>query len=57
MAQIREVEGFLTQAKKEYMSLCKRITKAEDKLEQLRLLRVENEALQNFLQEQINSLE
>ena len=53
---VREVEGFLAQAKKDYASICKKITSAELKIEQLKLARDDNEHLQSYLQGEINAL-
>ncbi len=57
MADVKEIEGFLAQAKKEYTSVCKRVANAILKLEQLRQAQSDNEALQNYLMGQIKELE
>lgn len=57
MADLHEVEGFLAQAKKDYAAICKKIANAILKLDQLRLAQADNEALQNYLMEQIKELE
>jgi len=54
MTDVTEIEGFLRQAKSEYTAICKKITKAEDRLDALRNARVDNEALQSYLQGEIN---
>jgi hypothetical protein len=57
MTQIGELEGFLAAAKKEYNSICKKVSNAILKLEQLRQAQSDNEALQNYLMGQIKELE
>lgn len=57
MADVKEIEGFLAQTKKEYAAICKKISNAILKLDTLRLAQSDNEHLQNYLQGQINELE
>ncbi len=57
MADVKEIEGFLAQAKKDYAAVCKRIANAILKLDQLRQAQSDNEALQNYLMGQIKELE
>lgn len=54
MSDVAEIEGFLRQAKSEHTAIDKKITKAEDRLDALRNARVDNEALQSYLQGEIN---
>lgn len=55
MTNVKEIEGFLAQAKKEHTALDKKILKCEERLDLLRLARDDNENLQSFLQGEINS--
>lgn len=57
MADVRELEGFLALAKKEYTGICKKIESAKLKLENLRQAQADNEALQNYLMGEIKELE
>jgi hypothetical protein len=56
MTEVGELEGFLTLAKKEYSSICKKVASAILKLELLRQAQSDNEALQNYLMGQIKEL-
>ena len=57
MTEVGEIEGFLAQAKKEYNSICKKVSNAILKLDTLRQAQADNEALQNYLMGQIKELE
>lgn len=56
MATVREIEGFLAQAKKDYAAVSKKISNTILKLDTLRLAQADNEHLQHYLMGQIKDL-
>lgn len=51
---VKEIAGFLYAAQEEHKALSKKVEKAENRLDALRNARVDNEALQSYLQGEIN---